>query len=137
MNHSREALDEWAIDWRYKSFPPAADGMPAAAIADAALSVVEDFSTRSRHCARRRPASATAVRRVELKLKIEALFDYNDQTYGYRRLHAELVRGGELPGSHRSTDTVSRSAAPAGGRRCGTSALARPAAEVGRAQPGS
>jgi transposase InsO family protein len=47
---------------------------------------------------RDRPPSAAAVRREELKIKIEALFDYNDQTYGYRRLHAELVRGGERVG---------------------------------------
>jgi putative transposase len=47
---------------------------------------------------RDRPPSATAVRREELKIKIEALFDYNDQTYGYRRIHAELVRGGEQVG---------------------------------------
>lgn len=33
-----------------------------------------------------------------VKVKIEALFDYNDQTYGYRRLHAELLRGGERAG---------------------------------------
>jgi transposase InsO family protein len=47
---------------------------------------------------RDRPPSAAAVRREELKIKIEALFDYNDQTYGYRRIHAELVRGGEQAG---------------------------------------
>ncbi|WP_157575142.1 hypothetical protein [Jiangella muralis] len=35
---------------------------------------------------RDRPPSAAAVRREQLKLKIEALFDYNDQTYAYRRL---------------------------------------------------
>jgi putative transposase len=47
---------------------------------------------------RDRPLSATALRREELKVKIEALFDYNDQTYGYRRIHAELVRSGEQVG---------------------------------------
>jgi putative transposase len=45
-----------------------------------------------------RPASATAQRRQLLKIKIEALFDASDGTYGYRRLHAELVRGGERVG---------------------------------------
>jgi putative transposase len=45
-----------------------------------------------------RPASATAQRRQLLKLKIKALFDASDGTYGYRRLHEELVRGGERVG---------------------------------------
>jgi putative transposase len=45
-----------------------------------------------------RPASATAQRRQLLKIKIEALFDASDGTYGYRRLHAELLRGGERVG---------------------------------------
>jgi putative transposase len=45
-----------------------------------------------------RPMSSTAERREDLKIKIEALFDYYDQTYGYRRLHAELVRAGEQVG---------------------------------------
>ena len=47
---------------------------------------------------RNRPASATAQRRQLLKIKIEALFDASDGTYGYRRLHEELVRGGERVG---------------------------------------
>jgi putative transposase len=40
-------------------------------------------------------ASATAQRRQLLKIKIKALFDASDGIYGYRRLHQELVRGGE------------------------------------------
>jgi transposase InsO family protein len=44
---------------------------------------------------RSRPASATAQRRELLKVKIKALFDASDGTYGYRRIHAQLVRGGE------------------------------------------
>lgn len=47
---------------------------------------------------RRRPASVTAQRRESLKVKIQALFDYNDGTYGHRRIHAELVRAGEQVG---------------------------------------
>ena len=35
-----------------------------------------------------RPASATAQRRELLKIKIKALFEASDGTYGYRRLHA-------------------------------------------------
>lgn len=44
---------------------------------------------------RSRPQSATAARREELKAKIAALFELFDQVYGYRRIHAELVRDGE------------------------------------------
>lgn len=44
---------------------------------------------------RSRPASVTAARRELLKVKIRALFDAHDGTYGYRRLHAALTRGGE------------------------------------------
>ena len=42
-----------------------------------------------------RPTSVTAQRRELLKVKIAALFEASDGTYGYRRLHAALVRGGE------------------------------------------
>jgi transposase InsO family protein len=44
---------------------------------------------------RSRPTSATAARRELLKTKVRALFDANHATYGYRRLHAALVRDGE------------------------------------------
>ena len=47
---------------------------------------------------RSRPQSLTARRRELLKIKIKALFEANDGTYGYRRLHAALVRGGEEAG---------------------------------------
>ena len=43
-----------------------------------------------------RPESATAKRRELLKIKIKALFEANNSEYGYRRIHAALVRGGEL-----------------------------------------
>jgi putative transposase len=45
-----------------------------------------------------RPLSAAASRREDLKLKISALFESFDATYGYRRIHAELIRGGETVG---------------------------------------
>jgi putative transposase len=45
-----------------------------------------------------RPPSATTQRRELLKIKIAALFGACDGTYGYRRLHAELVAGGEHVG---------------------------------------
>ena len=47
---------------------------------------------------RARPTSATAARRELLKVKVAALFEAFDGTYGYRRVHAELRRGGEQVG---------------------------------------
>jgi putative transposase len=47
---------------------------------------------------RARPASLTSRRREALKVKIAALFEANHATYGYRRVHAVLVRGGEQVG---------------------------------------
>jgi putative transposase len=44
---------------------------------------------------RMRPVSVSAVRRASLKANIVALFDAADGTYGYRRIHAALRRGGE------------------------------------------
>jgi transposase InsO family protein len=41
-----------------------------------------------------RPASATAERRRELEALVAWVFDRSDQTYGYRRVHAELARRG-------------------------------------------
>jgi putative transposase len=46
-----------------------------------------------------RPPSPTAQPRQLLKIKTQALFEACDGSYGYRRLHAELVRGGEPVGS--------------------------------------
>ncbi|MGH3516202.1 MAG: IS3 family transposase [Haloechinothrix sp.] len=43
---------------------------------------------------RGRPMSATAERREVLKVKIAEIFDESDETYGYRRVHAELGRQG-------------------------------------------
>jgi putative transposase len=43
---------------------------------------------------RRRPESATAQRREELKLLIAKAFDISDGTYGHRRVHAQLTRWG-------------------------------------------
>jgi putative transposase len=42
-----------------------------------------------------RPESATSRRREVLKVKIKALFEENNEEYGYRRMHQVLVRGGE------------------------------------------
>jgi hypothetical protein len=47
---------------------------------------------------RSRPESETARRRELLKVKMAALFKANDGTYGYRRMHAALARGGERCG---------------------------------------
>jgi putative transposase len=45
---------------------------------------------------RTRPESETAQWRELLKIKIKALFEANNAEYGYRRIHAALVRGGEV-----------------------------------------
>jgi transposase InsO family protein len=45
-----------------------------------------------------RPESETARRRELLKIKIKALFEANNEEYGYRRMHEALVRGGEQAG---------------------------------------
>jgi transposase InsO family protein len=45
-----------------------------------------------------RPQSAAAKRRELLKIKIKALFEANNEEYGYRRMHQVLARGGEQAG---------------------------------------
>jgi len=40
-----------------------------------------------------RPASATSVRRGELEVMVNGVFEASDATYGYRRVHAELRAG--------------------------------------------
>lgn len=47
---------------------------------------------------RDRPQSAGATRRDRLGRKITAIFDASDGTFGYRRVHAALVSGGERVG---------------------------------------
>ena len=47
---------------------------------------------------RSRPESAATLRRELLKIKIEALFYANDETYGYWRMRQVLVRGGGKAG---------------------------------------
>lgn len=47
---------------------------------------------------RTRPLSATAERREELKAYITRSFDDSDGTYGYRRVHADLVDWGVVSG---------------------------------------
>lgn len=55
---------------------------------------------------RSRPVSATQQRRELLAEKIRALFAAFNATYGYRRIHAELLRGAS--GSGRSWSPRSR-----------------------------
>ena len=45
---------------------------------------------------RNRPESSTARRREDLTAIIVKFFDESEQTYGYRRIHAELARGGVM-----------------------------------------
>ncbi|MCX5233031.1 IS3 family transposase [Streptomyces sp. NBC_00233] len=47
---------------------------------------------------RSRPLSATAERREELKVHIRFIFEESDETYGYRRVHAQLRRRGVQAG---------------------------------------
>lgn len=47
---------------------------------------------------KKRPTSATAERRQELKEHVLEIFAESDETYGYRRVHAGLVRRGVLAG---------------------------------------
>lgn len=44
---------------------------------------------------RNRPQSATAARREYLQRRIEQIFADSDETYGYRRVHAQLTRHGD------------------------------------------
>jgi transposase InsO family protein len=44
---------------------------------------------------RSRPQSAASKRRELLKIKIRALFEAENEEYGYRRMHQVLARGGE------------------------------------------
>jgi putative transposase len=46
-----------------------------------------------------RAPSATAERRSQLAALIRAIFDESDSTYGYRRIHAALVRQGDPCGA--------------------------------------
>jgi putative transposase len=48
---------------------------------------------------RDRPESATAQRRHLLTLLVKKAFDDSDETYGHRRVHAQLVRWDEHCGS--------------------------------------
>jgi transposase InsO family protein len=45
---------------------------------------------------RGRPASATTERRERLAAAVSRIFDDSDETYGHRRIHAQLVREGAL-----------------------------------------
>jgi transposase InsO family protein len=47
---------------------------------------------------RSRPTSVTEARRRVLAVKVKVLFERSHRTYGHRRIHAELVRGGERVG---------------------------------------
>jgi putative transposase len=53
-----------------------------------------DVSTSGYYEWRDRPMSDRAVRREALMVRIEEEFARSDRTYGYRRIHAELVRSG-------------------------------------------
>jgi len=54
-----------------------------------------DVSTSGFYACRDRPASATARRRARLAVLVQAIFEESDGTYGYRRIHAALLRQGD------------------------------------------
>jgi transposase InsO family protein len=54
-----------------------------------------DVSTSGYYEWRDRPASATVQRRQRLAAVIQAIFEESESTYGYRRVHAALVRQGD------------------------------------------
>ena len=95
---------------------------------------------------RNRPKSSTTRRREDLTAIIVKFFDESEQTYGYRRIHAELARSGVKV----SLDMVRRIMAAAGLVACqprkqaktdragaGSSGPARPAGRgVAAAAPG-
>ena len=53
-----------------------------------------EVSTSGYYEGKDRPDSATALRRDHLKKLITAIFELSDETYGYRRVHAQLLRQG-------------------------------------------
>lgn len=71
-----------------------AAGLPTVARMCALLEVSKSGFYEWRH----RPVSAAQRRRELLTDKIGALFEAFDATYGYRRIHAELVRAGDRVG---------------------------------------
>jgi len=81
------------------------DAQRAAATEAAGLATVErmcallEVSKSGFYEWRGRPVSATGRRRELLAEKVRALFAAFDGTYGYRRIHAELVRAGERAGA--------------------------------------
>ena len=79
------------IDAEYAGEPAAADSAPTVVQMCEWLGVSRSgyFEWRSR------PESAAGERRELLKIKIKALFEANNEEYGYRRMHQALVRGGE------------------------------------------
>ena len=63
-------------------------------------------STSGFYAWRDRPASATARRRARLAGLVQAIFEASDGTYGYRRIHAALLRQGEDCGPELVRDLV-------------------------------
>jgi len=53
-----------------------------------------------------RPPSTTARRREHLSALVQAIFEESDATYGYRRIHAALVRQGDECGSELVRDIM-------------------------------
>jgi putative transposase len=84
---------------------------------------------------RSRPQSPTARRQELLKIKIKALFEANDGTYGYRRLHAALVRGGEGAGEELVRQLMRELGLPAGAVAAADHPAGHRRADPGPGQP--
>ena len=109
--------------------------VPGSALTVAQMCALLEVSKSGYYEWRSRPQSTAVKRRELLKMKIKALFDANDEEYGYRRMHAG-------PGPRRRA--VLPRAGPAAHARAGPgalpaealAALADRAGRQGRADPG-
>ena len=86
-----------AVSEKYEFIDAECATLPAEGDAPAVVQVCEwlGVSTSGFYDWRSRPQSEAAQRRELLKIKVKALFEANNEEYGYRRIHAALVRGGE------------------------------------------
>jgi len=88
------------VSERYEFIDAECATLPAEGGAPAVVQMCEwlGVSTSGFYGWRSRTQSEAAQRRELLKIKVKALFEANNEEYGYRRIHAALVRGGETAG---------------------------------------
>jgi putative transposase len=85
------------VSEKYKFIDAECAALPAEGDAPAVVQMCEwlGVSKSGFYDWRSRPESESARRRELLGIKVRALFEANGEEYGYRRIHAALVRGGE------------------------------------------